>query len=744
MSDGLITAHNSLNQAVSTVKSQLSQFISNPNFDNQISLAFEQQSQTENYSTFPSLATPFASGVISDLSTSGASNDARSIINQWLSADTLPRIEIVSSAAINGAQGAYAATSNQIYLSQELLIEHQDDPDAVEKVLLEELGHSLSAQINPQDAPGDEGAIFSRLVNGEAIAPEVLATLKAEDDTARITLDGENIQIEQAREGINPAFDLIGLTDLRNDPNFQGIDGTGFDVVVIDTGLDATHPLLDDNYRFGFDYVDRDKNPDDLSDHGTHVSGIIGAENENIGVATDVGLIGLKAGEEKLDGQAIDDALQRVLDEVNDPDTTTNIVAVNLSLGDGFYTRPNQPDSFFDNETRHLIQELESAGVVVVAAAGNRFEGKPDSNGDIYDASGKLIEPNQRLNVSSPAIYSTISVGAVWQDNVAPDSILKSEIPGTDRIAAFSQRLNSDNFLFAPGAIITSTVPERDNGDLLGELRGTSQASPHVVGAVALLQELAADYDVRLTPEQVKDYLIDNADLINDGDDEIDTVKNTNLDYPRINIYQSAIALKEDLENYDLLDSVSQYSISDTNTNGDRTSRVSLDTAATEQITEDAGPLIDASDLNLNHFIATKDETWQIQVNASQESTDEPLLRLFKADGEEIVAVDVSDDAAKDRGNLLEVELEAGTEYYFEIDNYSENDHPLIARVTASESQDNYTVTIDDLPLGQTTSTQGQPLSDSLGDLPIFLTQSELGLADNVAAEQDEPISQLL
>jgi hypothetical protein len=35
-----------------------------------------------------------------------------------------------------------------------------------------------------QDAPGDEGAIFSRLVRQEAIAPETLAELKAEDDTA--------------------------------------------------------------------------------------------------------------------------------------------------------------------------------------------------------------------------------------------------------------------------------------------------------------------------------------------------------------------------------------------------------------------------------------------------------------------------------------------------------------------------------------------------------------------------------
>ncbi|MEY2831032.1 MAG: hypothetical protein RLZZ574_290, partial [Cyanobacteriota bacterium] len=407
MSDGLITAQNSLNKAVPEVRKQLSQFVSNDNFDEQITLAFDQQSDE--------IVVPLAGTEISDLSTFQASNDVKNIINQWLGQENIfPGIEIVSSAAINGAQGAYAAKTNQIYLSQEFLIENQHDPDAVESVLLEELGHSFSAQINFQDVPGDEGAIFSRLVRQEAIAPETLAALKAEDDTATVNLNGESIQIEQAREGVNPAFDLIGLTDLRNDPDFKNIDGTGADVVVIDTGLDATHPLLDDNYKLGYDFVNEDINPNDLDDHGTHVAGTIGAENENIGVAPDVGLIGLKIAEDRqLNEQAIADALQQVLDEVTDPNTQTNIVAVNLSLGGGFYTQPNQPNSLVDQESRRLIEDLEAEGVVVVAAAGNSYEGKRDSNGDIFDASGNVITPNQLPNLSSPAIYSTISVGAV-------------------------------------------------------------------------------------------------------------------------------------------------------------------------------------------------------------------------------------------------------------------------------------------------------------------------------------------
>jgi len=512
MSQGLNAAQNVLAQVLPEVQSLLNDFITGSDFNSQINLAF-------------------------GMSASEQGDDVKNIISQWLAGENiLSAIEIVPSTAINGAFGAYAAENNTIYLSEEFLIQNSHNPEAIENVLLEELGHAFSAQVNPEDAPGDEGAIFRLLVRGQVITPETLAQLQAEDDTVEVTLNNQNIQIEQATAGINPAFDLIGLTDLRNDPNFADIDGTGFDVVIIDTGLDRTHPDLDDNYRFGFDYIDLDNDPDDLDGHGTHVSGTIGAENENIGVAPDVGLIGLKVGGEGgfLDARAINNALQLVLNEVTNPASEFNIAAVNLSLSsdEGVFTDPNDPS--LDDNLRSLIQELEAAGVVVVASAGNGYQ------------------DNQVPNLSAPAIYSTIAVGAVWQDNNNNISI-NSQIPGEDRIAVFSQRLDADNFLFAPGAFINSTVP----GGLFEGIAGTSQAAPHVAGAVALLQEIAADYGVRLSPEQVRDYLINNADLVIDEEaEQEDTVTNTGLSYPRINIHQSAIALRNDLENNALTDDI--------------------------------------------------------------------------------------------------------------------------------------------------------------------------------------------
>ena len=43
---------------------------------------------------------------------------------------------------------------------------------------------------------------------------------------------------------------MIGLTQLRNDPQFVGIDGNGFSVAVIDTGLDREHSLSAPNINF--------------------------------------------------------------------------------------------------------------------------------------------------------------------------------------------------------------------------------------------------------------------------------------------------------------------------------------------------------------------------------------------------------------------------------------------------------------------------------------------------------------
>ncbi|MEM9215467.1 MAG: S8 family serine peptidase [Cyanobacteria bacterium P01_F01_bin.150] len=435
-----------------------------------------------------------------------------------------PPIQIRSASDINSAHGAFSADTHTIYLSHEFVLAHQTDPTVITDVLLEELGHLIDATLNPVDSRGDEGAIFSAVVQDIALTSSQLESLYTENDQVTVELEGQTIQLEQATPGINPAFDLIGLTQLRNDPRFAGIDGSGVSVAVLDTGLFQNHPDLAPNYVTGFDFVDGDTIPNDPNGHGTHVAGTVGAANENLGVAPDVGLIGLRV----LGGNSgltIRDALQWVLDNQQQ----YNIVAVNMSLGvpELFLTSEDQITGGIDLEEKNLVEQLENAGVTVITSAGNDYF------------------KEQRQGISSPAIFSTLNVGSVWQDDAFPNTRWSGGAidfaPSSDVVVSHSQRIVSDTTIFAPGALINSTIPPK-NGQTTGLNGGTSMAAPHVAGAVALMQEAALQFGGRyLFPDEIVDIIRSTADIIFDGDPNgaRDNVLNSNVSYPRLNIFKA-------------------------------------------------------------------------------------------------------------------------------------------------------------------------------------------------------------
>ncbi|MEO0519048.1 MAG: DUF4114 domain-containing protein [Cyanobacteria bacterium P01_A01_bin.116] len=109
------------------------------------------------------------------------------------------KLELLPASTLQ-AKGAFAAENQTIYLADDWA--STQSLDAVTDVLLEEVGHFIDYKFgqtfNTPDTAGDEGAIFSALVQGKPLTPEALAELQAENDQGQIFLDDQVIDVEQA------------------------------------------------------------------------------------------------------------------------------------------------------------------------------------------------------------------------------------------------------------------------------------------------------------------------------------------------------------------------------------------------------------------------------------------------------------------------------------------------------------------------------------------------------------------
>lgn len=233
--------------------------------------------------------------------------------------------------------------------------------------------------------------------------------------------------------------------------------GAGVKIAVLDTGIDKDHPDLSGNIMGGVNYVSTpwwaDPDPLDWGDdngHGSHVAGIIGALDNDIGVigvAPGSWLYGVKVLDKKGDGFLSDVILGIEWAIDNDMDIIT------MSLGSN--TGSQSLEEALDN--------AYNAGILVVAAAGNDGDSNPDDD------------------VDYPARYDpVIAVGATDSNDIHPG--WSSDGPEVE--------------ISAPGVNVYSTWK---NGGYNTE-SGTSMATPHVTGVAALL--LA--YDPGLSPDQVR------------------------------------------------------------------------------------------------------------------------------------------------------------------------------------------------------------------------------------------------
>ncbi len=331
----------------------------------------------------------------------------------------------------------------------------------------------------------------------------------------------------------NVGFANLGTTtnidDFHKDSRFAGIDGRGYAVAVIDSGIDLDHSFfgpdanrdgIADRIVFQYDfYGGNDASAQDGMGHGTHVAGIIGSSDSNYpGIAPAVNLVVLKVFP-NINGSASITDIVEALNWVIANAATYNIVAVNMSLGGGqFYTSTNT------GYASQQLQALAAMGVTVVSASGNDYH------------------LSQRVGVAYPSAdpYS-LSIGATW----AGDGTLSlqsghSQNGSPDAIAFFSQRSTRVSDVFAPGIWIYSAK----NGG--GSIRdaGTSMASPEVAGMVVLAQQLAEkELGRHLSFAEIKSLLRSTGTPIIDGDNENDTVFNTGATYYRADMLAFANAI---------------------------------------------------------------------------------------------------------------------------------------------------------------------------------------------------------
>lgn len=293
----------------------------------------------------------------------------------------------------------------------------------------------------------------------------------------------------------------------------KGYTGQGVVVAVLDTGVDYNHQDLSSNIwtnskeiagngkdddgngyiddYYGWNFDGNNNSTLDVNGHGTHVSGTIAGVNNGYGVtgiAYNSKIMPVKVLDDEGSGSysAIANGIYYAVDNGAD--------VINLSLGGG---RSN-------DTLQKAIEYASSKGVIVVMAAGNDGGSQP----------------------AYPARYAKnygLAVGAVDQNK---------------NLADFSNRAGADQLTYvtAPGVNVYSTLP----GNEYASYSGTSMATPHVTGVVALM--LSANPN--LSDAQVRQIIAETSgnsttQAVNSGEDitSLSYDSNTNVTSPWIRSY---------------------------------------------------------------------------------------------------------------------------------------------------------------------------------------------------------------
>ncbi len=341
-----------------------------------------------------------------------------------------------------------------------------------------------------------------KIINSVAveISAQGLEGLKRNPNVSKILLDREAkalLDTSVAEIGANYPWTLI-------DPVGNPITGTGMRIAILDTGVDYTHPdlggCLGVNCKVigGYDFVNNDTDPMDDQGHGTHVAATAAGNGLLKGVAPDAKILAYKVLAASGSGtySGIIGAIEKTVDPNGDNNPDDHVDAAGMSLGafcNGNYTTGCGPDDLMSL----AVDNSSAAGVVFAIAAGN---------------SG----PSQNTVASPGTARSAITVAAACKSSQTTGYCSGGPIASfSSRGPVFSGGINLNKpDIAVPGVLICAarwgtyspSAPTCFDSSHI-RISGTSMATPHMAGVVALLKQANPSY----TPEQIKQRLKNTA-----------------------------------------------------------------------------------------------------------------------------------------------------------------------------------------------------------------------------------------
>jgi len=250
--------------------------------------------------------------------------------------------------------------------------------------------------------------------------------------------------------------------------NGINLTGAGQTVCIIDTGINYSHQDFGscsteeftsgtcNKVIWGYDYGDGDTDPMDNNGHGSHVAGTVAGNGLTIGVAPNAKIVAMKVFSDSGTGSE-SDVISAILDCTANSEKY-NISVITMSLG-------------LEDEFEHEI--IES----------NYCDGDSDYE-ELKDAIDAAIAKNISVSVATGNAYSSSGVGvpACFANVTRVGSTPKTD----NTISSFTNLgIHFLDILLAPGEDILSTAY---NGTQVF-YSGTSMATPHVAGAIALIRE---------------------------------------------------------------------------------------------------------------------------------------------------------------------------------------------------------------------------------------------------------------